>query len=93
MINEGIRDMDMGPGQGDLKECEVQFRRCLLTMIQDIMLTFGMRPVTYDSIKSHLNRAQGVYLWLNHNWQEWSSNSEMSDEYKFWETQQFFGPE
>ena len=95
LIGGILRELGIGTGKQDLKDCDVLYQGSYLTVhAHDVMITFGMVPSTYASVRSRLDLMHATYLWLDENLDQWEPTRRTSTEWSFWMTMRaFFGAE
>ncbi|KAI0703090.1 hypothetical protein C8Q76DRAFT_801940 [Earliella scabrosa] len=95
IIGGVFRDLGIGTRKQDPKECDVNDEgRYLTVTTQDVMITFGILPVTYGSLRSRLDLMNAMYLWLDENRGAWDAAGPSSEAHMFWSAMRvFFAPE
>ena len=80
MIGGTLRDLGIGTGKQDLKQCDIVYQGHYLTVHpQDVMVTLGMVPSTYVSVRSRLELMYAMYLWLDENRDLWDATQRLTD--------------
>ncbi len=99
LIGGALADLGLGTGQGCHSSVTVQEGgHALRIHNHDVMVTLGMRPSTYRSVRSRLEKVQSVYTWLGQNKHVWeeelTQNMVPSLEHRaFHAMQALFGPD
>ncbi|TFK78463.1 hypothetical protein K466DRAFT_570821 [Polyporus arcularius HHB13444] len=72
IIGGALADLGIGTSQSDRTSVTVQEDgRPVVIHRDDVMVMLGMRPSTYRSVRSRLEKVQSVYTWLGQNKHVW----------------------
>ncbi|KAI0710334.1 hypothetical protein C8T65DRAFT_739784 [Cerioporus squamosus] len=72
IIGGALADLGLGTSQGNRTSVTVhEDGRNVRIRPEDVMVTLGMRPSTYRSVRSRLEKVQSVYTWLGQNKHVW----------------------
>ncbi|RDX52121.1 hypothetical protein OH76DRAFT_1480755 [Lentinus brumalis] len=75
IIGSALAELGIGTGQGQRRYIRVVIGGRRVEVTPDhVMITLGMHPATYRSVRSRMDKVQSVYTWLGQNKHLWQDD-------------------